>query len=591
MFYSTRVALATCVLLSVLGGCSSAEIEAPPSAIFENCEQLNLEYLGGIGQSNAQNKGSLPLFEWVVDDALYDQFKDLDEDQDGIACELTKLTPQLKAKHFGESEEAVTDPVYFGLSKGVDDQGFLENVDAIPVVPYMFVEGEECDGAMHDTPIPGYLEDGTVAYLECYQLSRFRRSPDAFEIDQETLKPLIPVAVPEFSTFSYSPYVYIQPQVSQVQPSSGLSNPSAFDDVEPCRLREADVSWPGRPHMVSGFPMVSERAIMDDRVVIQVIPVDFADYRSASNPSNDIFDATDAVAKFWSRMSDGRTNFEVRIPDEYFNLPDEVASYELGDAFPNFNGQAYADYIAEAVDLSDSAIDFSDVDVVVLAHSPATPGNLVATFIAEAGMRGSNLIAYTDEKVVYNFMVHGGDWPRNIPNWIHEFGHMLGLTDSGFTGNMGFDIMLHYGVPELTVWNRFVLGVEKDSQIHCKTDAEETTHLLAPVAWPGDQVEGLVIPLSDTKAIVVESRRRTGYDVLLGQESEGAFVYEVDTSRSGNQGDGPFTSLAPGDVVGGGWVLNSPLKQGESVEHAGWVITNIESGEFGDVVRVSPASQ
>lgn len=56
-------------------------------------------------------------------------------------------------------------------------------------------------------------------------------------------------------------------------------------------------------------------------------------------------------------------------------------------------------------------------------------------------------------------------------------------------------------------------------------------------------------------------------------------------------GDGPFTSLAPGKVIGGGWVLNSPLKQGESVEYEGWAITNIESGEFGDVVRVSPVSR
>ncbi len=576
------------LLVTGLIGCAEDPEESVIS--FANCEEVNLEFLGGVGRTGAENIGSGHLEEWLVDDNLYSQLEVLDDDRDGIACELTKLTPELKAKHFGESGEGTTTPVYFGLSKGVDGQGFLENVDAIPVVPYTFVEGEPCDGAIHDTPIPGYLEDGTVAYLECYQLSNFRRSPNAFEIDQETLKPLIPVAVPKSSTFSYSPYVYIQPQVSQAKPSSGLTDPSVFSDVDPCRLREADVDWSGRPHMVSGFPMVPERAAMDSEVVIQVIPVDFADHGSASSPADDVFDATDAVAKFWSRMSDGRTNFEVRIPDEYIHLPGEVSSYGLGDAFPNFNGQAYADYIAEAVDLADSLIDFSDVDVIVLAHSPTTPRNSVATFIAEAGMRGSNLIAYTEEKTVYNFMVHGGDWPRNIPNWIHEFGHMLGLTDSGFTGNMGFDIMLHYGVPELTVWNRFVLGVELDSQIHCKTDSAESTHLLSPVAWPGDRVEGLVIPLSDSKAIVVESRRRTGYDVLLGQESEGAFVYEVDTSRSGNQGDGPFTSLAPGDVIAGGWVLNSPLKQGESVEHEGWVITNIESGEFGDVVRVSPFS-
>ena len=40
-------------------------------------------------------------------------------------------------------------------------------------------------------------------------------------------------------------------------------------------------------------------------------------------------------------------------------------------------------------------------------------------------MPGSTLVAKTSEGTVYNTMVQGGDWPRNIQNWIHEFGHML----------------------------------------------------------------------------------------------------------------------------------------------------------------------
>ena len=34
------------------------------------------------------------------------------------------------------------------------------------------------------------------------------------------------------------------------------------------------------------------------------------------------------------------------------------------------------------------------------------------------------------------------------------------------------------------------------------------------------------------------------------------------------------------------FTINTPLRQGESVTHEGWKITNVESGEFGDVVKV-----
>jgi M6 family metalloprotease-like protein len=278
--------------------------------------------------------------------------------------------------------------------------------------------------------------------------------------------------VPAKSTFSYSPMVYITPQVSDKTPETALTAASGFSNIEPCRLEEKDNSWPGRPHMVSGFPMAANRAIMDSEVVVQIVPVDFADYRSSGSPAADFADGIKAISDFWSRMSDGKTKVTFRVPKEYSNLPGTLESYDLASVFPNFDGAAYSNYVAASVAASDAAIDFTGADVVILTHTPEVPQNSVGTFIAEAGMPGSTLVAKTNEGTVYNTMVQGGDWPRNIQNWIHEFGHMLGLTDSGFSGNMGFDVMLWYGNPELTVWNRFVLGVESDSQLHCKTDTQ-----------------------------------------------------------------------------------------------------------------------
>ena len=463
--------------------------------------------------------------------------------------------------------------------------------DALPTPPQRLVEGESCEGSNYGWPVLGYLKNGNPAFLECYQLRVLRKSSRSFAIDPATMKPLVPAEVPAKSTFGYSPMVYITPQVSKETPKTALTATSSFTNIEPCRLEEKDNSWPGRPHMVSGFPMAANRAIMDNEVVVQILPVDFADYRSSGSPAADFADGIKAISDFWSRMSDGKTKITFRVPEDYSNLPGTLESYDLSSVFPNFDLAAYSNYVAASVAASDADIDFTGADVVILTHTPKVPKASVGTFIAEAGMPGSTLVAKTNEGTVYNTMVQGGDWPRNIQNWIHEFGHMLGLTDSGLVGNMGFDVMLWYGNPELTVWNRFVLGVESDSQLHCKTDSATSTHLVAPVAWPGERVEGVVIPLSTSKAIVIESRRRTGYDALLGKESEGALVYEVDTSKSGNYDDGPFTVIAPSRVTlkKGDFTINTPLRQGESVVHSGWKITNVESGEFGDVVRVEKA--
>jgi M6 family metalloprotease-like protein len=502
------------------------------------------------------------------------------------ACEYAKqLNPELSTWYQNKPTKARSYAGKVLLTVKSPTESYVET-EAVPRPSYDLVEGASCLGAAEGWPVLGYLKNGDVAYLECYQMRVLKKSSRVFEIDQTTLKPLVPSTVPAKSVFAYSPMVYIEPQVSEVNPTSALSSAAGFTDVEPCRLPELDNSYPGRPHMVSGFPMAANRAIMDEEVIVQLMPVDFADYRSSANPAEDFVDAIKAVGDFWSRMSDGKTKIEFRVPENYFNLSGNVESYGLEGKFPNFDSDNYTAYVSEAVAAIDPSIDFSDVDVAIVVHTPKVPKNTIATFIAEAGMPGSRTVAKTAEKTVLNTLVQGGDWPRNIQNWIHEFGHMLGLTDSGFSGSMGFDVMLWYGNPELTVWNRWVLGVQNDSQIHCKTDSTPSTHLIAPVAWPGERVEGLVLPIGTGKAIVVESRRRTGYDALLGRESEGALVYEVDTSKSGNFEDGPFQVIAPARVKLQMFSIDTPLKQGESVSYEGWKITNVESGSFGDVVKV-----
>lgn len=451
-------------------------------------------------------------------------------------------------------------------------------------------EGLSCADANYGWAVVGFLKNNEIGFVQCDMGKKVYIDAFLPKIDQQSLRPLVPTKVPDYSLFAYTPQVYIHPVVSKAKPKTKVSSVKEFSDIKPCRLVEKDNSYPGRPHMASGFPMPSQRAKLDEQLVVQVIPVDFADLRTTSQPATDFLDATTAIENFWERQATNKVDIVFRIPSSYIQLPKKVSEYNLSSKFPNFDGKAYSDYVKAAVEVSDPQVDFTGVDVVILAHTPKASAKQIGTFIAEAGMPGSNLIFQTAEGPIYNTMIQGGDSPRDIHNWMHEFGHMLGVTDSGGVGNMGFDIMLWYGVPELSAWNRFVLGVLQDSQINCVTKASASTHWLRPVAWPGSQLEAVVIPLSESKAIVVESRRRTGYDASLGKESEGALVYTVDTTKSGHTGSGPFTIVGPKRMTKiVMWSLDAPLKKGESVSVEGWKIINLESGSFGDVIKVAKA--
>jgi M6 family metalloprotease-like protein len=174
----------------------------------------------------------------------------------------------------------------------------------------------------------------------------------------------------------------------------------------------------------------------------------------------------------------------------------------------------------------------------------------------------------------------GGDY-NSASTYIHEFGHALGLTDIRDTLDVGnqksdgmyYDVMNNYRFPELLVWHRFLLGFLENSQIHCINSKEASTHWLVPVASAGKQLKGVVIPLNSTEAVIVESRRAIGFDTALSSSPDllGAVVYTLDSKV-------PYRRT-PVKVV-------QVLKNNNSVVVSGYKITVLESGDFGDVVKV-----
>lgn len=453
-------------------------------------------------------------------------------------------------------------------------------------------QGYACPRNSPDTI--GYNTAKVLVWLMCNNWDdKYFPRQGAPEIDQATGKEKLSVETPATTMFSFNFGLYTYAKQDNSSPSSLITEAAALSNVDLCRIEQGD---PMLRNFSSGFPLKPERMSLVNSPTIQFIAVDFAGRRATTNPKDDLKDVTDALSTFYKNMGTKPVNLDLRIPADYADMPKTVEEYGLDVDFfaGGFTGKArdnYFDYLRAAIKLVDKDIDFTGVEAIVLASPPGTTNKQIGVFVAEAATPGQG--HQTDEGIIYNALIRGNDENRDLGNWTHEFGHMLGMTDLRDTqslsnqksGGLGyFDLMANPNLPELLVWQRFLLGILNDDQIRCVTNQTNTTHWLSPVEAITTRPKGVVIPLSSTTAIVVESRRRLGFDVNMGQNTEGALVYKLDTKIPYRLS--PIKIVFPARSTDRQWETDSTLRIGESVTTDGWKITVTEAGTFGDVIKV-----
>ena len=392
-------------------------------------------------------------------------------------------------------------------------------------------------------------------------------------------------------------YGGISPQLTRPEPKSKpktkISPVSTLAPIDTCRITQGDSDL---RNFSSGFPIKPERMTLSASTKVAVLAVDFQDLRAKSNPQKDLADALSAMNRYFRSSSTKPVSFSFITPSTYFNLPNSVADYGLGGDF--FSGgfdqrkqENYWNYVRAAIAVADPTVDFTGVKTIIVAGPPNVTNAQIGVFVAQAAT--SDQAFQTAEGSVANVLIRGNDQVRDLANWTHEMGHMLGLTDIRDTRNLGaqksdgmgvFDLMANPMVPELTVWHRFLLGIVNDNQIRCVTQEAASFHWIRPVAEKTSGVKGVVIPLGPFEAIVVESRRSLGYDTRLFKSQEGALVYSLDTRIKYRQS--PMKIIPPSRSVDRFAELDSALRKKESVVFRNWKITVVESGVFGEVIKV-----
>lgn len=355
----------------------------------------------------------------------------------------------------------------------------------------------------------------------------------------------------------------------------------------PCKLPVAD----GRGDVsIGGWPRINQRMRATGTVTSQVIMVDFPDAPAKITPKQ-AFENIKGVTETFSEMSYGKFNYLMEPTYKWYRMSKPATEYDpLGPTFKKHRA-----YLSEALQLADPDVDFSKSESFIVLTDPGNVPFVAGPAFTAISSKEAITLDNTD---FYNGTGSAADLAWFGFMWAnHELSNTLALVDLyafesedtknnfdqfRFTGNFSYmgDLSPESLAPGLFAFERWNLGWLEDDQIICST-ANTITQLITPVAESGG-IKAVIVPITSTKVVVVESRRPLGIDRNL--KKSGALVYVVDSTVE--SGLGPI-QVYPIDTKNDPQFTQAPRAAGESVEIEGLNIKIITSTDAGDTVFIS----
>ena len=391
----------------------------------------------------------------------------------------------------------------------------------------------------------------------------------------------------------------------------------------------SDCKLGGLNDTTAGFPIPDWAAPSIGTLRVAVLFMDFPDARAGHTAAMEAELGVGELERYLEAMSYGKLDVQVVPHLVWLRADESYTRYVSEEAWGVGIDWRASEH---AVDLADPEFDFSDIHAVMVVF-PSTQFGSYGTAGYFVSADGATMTTSRVNTRLRGESPEQPDWVRRANSgWgvlaAHELAHNLGLLDlypydrgvhtrpaarsgkewirvevglmelNGYfladesemlrrttveysDGYRYWWISSYLEIQEMLAWSRWQLGWLDDSQMRCITQPDATVTLTA-IAQPHGRVAMAAVPLSNRRVIVVESRRKLGYDVgrpltwprgdtgnrraLL---HEGVLVYTIDTLVA----TGQLPMRIAGDI-GNGQVDDFPvLEVGESVTVAGYTIT------------------
>lgn len=636
------VAVLASLLLGLVPG---TQVEA---RTFNSCTELRKTFKYGIALSKtATNRGAGPIYSPRINATEYRLNKKLDTDRDNIVCEVVKpetnpvVAPTPQSPTPTPTPNSSTGPIAdrefrLGMS-GLNKPG--ERMLARFFIPFGFeylhvqwlANGQPLEG-MHLTrlSLPAEVEGKSVSFqLKVLDVEKRMRIITSAQLEPGKQADDAPVDPPIVSS-SESPWSNQKP-VKPLPARPSVLNPTTLSP-DTCKIQEVSrIRQPGAPipnfqgaseimgrypGNATAFPFAPTALNAKGELNVAFIYVDWSDLPGVKSDYDYYANQVQIFKDFYWMASEHKLNMKVNRTPIWHRMAGSYRDFTMSaddEAQQGYAPKKQAFYDA-ATKASDPSVDFSDVDIVFFAIPRAK------SVFYHGGPHEFNFLwngyLNTNEGKIYDIAA-AGDWFLTNqwiePPWVyyvHEVGHMLGIPHqsnedvkdgSRFLENgpiNGYEIMGNQGGSSrtMTAWLRWLAGWLDDSQVACVTKESITDAYfeIEPINAVNGKLESVVIKLSNTKAIVIESRRFDPYfDRLTRNSKNGLIAYLVDATKAAAQGSQAL--LSPRDIntflEEPSWrdwrTIDAVFFQGDSVVIEGIKIEAHTIGATSDIVRIS----
>lgn len=328
--------------------------------------------------------------------------------------------------------------------------------------------------------------------------------------------------------------------------------PSApSDNVELCKIKEASQR---RGFTVAGFPEINQQYLQSiagpvhrsGTVKWALIPVDFADLPGDKEWRSRLEKETKLLSEWVEIVSEGKFKVEWVIANDWVRLPGVSKDYPVTKVRGLNNTPGGIKLFKTAMATADPTFDFTNVQTVNFM----LPTNQQIAENGENGFPWDEHVksVITNEGRVSSFTISGQYQTRpDTPlwaYWFHEFGHAMSLPHVGGNGPgvppfNPWDIMGGQDGPtlELSGWLRMLARWMPDERVYCK-DSKLISNVeidLIPLSNKESGIKLAIFRLSNTKALLIESRRVTKFSCTTPTPRNGVLVYVLDMTLGHGQ--------------------------------------------------------
>jgi len=312
-------------------------------------------------------------------------------------------------------------------------------------------------------------------------------------------------------------------------------------NIETCKIVEKNKNRQNPPTSLlpTGFPRHT-LAQKTGTVKWALIPIDFSDLPGEADFKSRIDEQMKLASEWFETVSEGKFKVEWVVADKWVRLPGKTSDYAISQSVNLNNAANGPKLFTNAMNAADPFFNFTGIQTVnfILPKGQNFIQETSQGFPWDEAVK--NLV--TNEGSVTSFSIAGkfnDSLNREYwPYWVHEFGHAMAIPHVGSSREpnafLGLDIMGSQDgeSKELSGWMRFVAGWLDDGKVYCQelSTLKNTDVTLVPLSGSGSGVKMVVIPMSETKAVIVESRRENKFSCKMPSKRNGVLVYTYDAT-------------------------------------------------------------